>query len=149
RRLAKAIADARWSRLRRWVADDGQAHGAPVVAVAPAYTSQDGSGVLPNGSPCPARVRQALSGRTPICPTCGLLLDRDEHTAVTILARGLEMARTEGRRRPRRVGPWGAREPQRLGTGGLLLSVVRCWVAPAGGSRNLPDESGRVSMVCP
>jgi putative transposase len=89
RRLAKAISDVGWSRLRRWVEYYGRLHGVPVVAAPPAYTSQDCSGVLPDGTPCTARIRKSLSMRTHICPRCGLMLDRDENAAVNILARGV------------------------------------------------------------
>jgi putative transposase len=68
-----------------------------VSAIPPEYTSQDCSGVLPDGSPCPARVRKSLSVRTHSCPRCGLILDRDENAAVTILARGSAQARELGR----------------------------------------------------
>jgi putative transposase len=97
RRLAKAISDVGWSRLRRWVEYYGWLHGVPVVAAPPEYTSQDCSGVLPNGKPCPARIQKSLSMRTHICPRCGLILDRDENAAVNILARGLALAREQGR----------------------------------------------------
>jgi putative transposase len=60
----------------------------PVVAVPLAYTSQDCSGVLPDGTPCQTRVQQALSRRTHVCPRCGLVLDRDENAAPDILAAG-------------------------------------------------------------
>jgi putative transposase len=97
RRLAKAISDVGWSRLRRWVEYYGRLHNVPVVAVPPEYTSQDCSGILPNGSPCPARIRTSLSMRTHLCPRCGLILDRDENAALNILARGLALAREQGR----------------------------------------------------
>ena len=97
RRLAKAISDVGWSRLRRWVEYYGRLHEVPVAAVPPQYTTQDCSGVLPDGSPCRARIRQSLSMRTHICPRCGLILDRDENAAVNILARGLALAREQGR----------------------------------------------------
>jgi putative transposase len=96
RRLAKAIADVGWSRLRWWVEYYGTLQDVPVVAIPPQYTSQDCSGVLPDGSPCPARVRKSLSMRTHICSRCGLILDRDENAALNILARGLAMAREQG-----------------------------------------------------
>jgi putative transposase len=97
RRLAKAISDVGWSRLRRWVEYYGRLHEIPVVAVPPAYTSQDCSGILPDGKPCPARIRKSLSMRTHLCPRCGLILDRDENAALNILARGLALAREQGR----------------------------------------------------
>ncbi len=97
RHLAKAISDVSWSRLRWWVEYYGRLHGVPVVAVPPAYTTQDCSGVLPDGTPCPARIRKSLSVRTHICPRCGLILDRDENAAVNILACGVALAREQGR----------------------------------------------------
>jgi putative transposase len=96
RRLAKAISDVSWSRLRHWVEYYGRLHEVPVVAVPPAFTSQDCSGVLPNGKPCRARIRKSLSMRTHICPRCGLILDRDENAALNILARGVVLAREQG-----------------------------------------------------
>jgi len=107
RRLAKAISDAGWSRLRRWVEYYGRLHGVPVIAVPPAYTSQDCSGVLPDGSPCATRVRKSLSVRTHICPRCGLILDRDHNAAEVILARGLEQAKVDGLWPPAQSGESG------------------------------------------
>src|SRR5437763_16498388 len=60
-----------------------QVHGITVVAVSPHYTSQDCSG-------CGKRVQKTLSTRTHRCPSCGLVLDRDENAAVNILAKALE-----------------------------------------------------------
>ena len=96
RRLAKAISDVSWSRLRRWVEYYGRLQEAPVVAVPPQYTTQDCSGVLPDGTPCRARIRKSLSMRTHICPSCGLILDRDHNAAAVILQHGLAVARAEG-----------------------------------------------------
>jgi putative transposase len=103
RRLAKAISDVGWSRLRRWVKHYFQLQGVLVMAIPPEYTSQDGSGVLPDGSPCPARIRTSLSMRAHLCPRCGLILDRDENAALNILARGLALTR-ERRRWPQDMG---------------------------------------------
>ncbi len=96
RRLAKAISDVSWSRLRRWVEYYGRLQEVPVVAVPPQYTTQDCSGVLPDGTPCRARIRKSLSMRTHICPSCGLILDRDHNAAAVILQHGLAVARAEG-----------------------------------------------------
>jgi putative transposase len=52
-----------------------------VIAVLPAYTSQDCSG-------CGERVRTSLSVRTHICPSCGLVRDRDANAALTMLRAG-------------------------------------------------------------
>ena len=89
RHLAKAISDVGWSRFRRWLEYYGQLHQIPVIAIAPQYTSQDCSG-------CGKRVQKSLSVRTHVCPTCGLILDRDHNAAVNILDRGLELAREQG-----------------------------------------------------
>jgi putative transposase len=146
RRLAKAISDVGWSRLRRWVEYYGQLHEVPVVAVPPEYTSQDCSGVLPNGKPCPARLRKSLSMRTHICPRCGLILDRDYTAAAVILQRGPAVARAEGRW-PRLTsetrGTVGHTGTDRLGTAVLLREGESPAVAPAGGTKNLPDSSGQ------
>ncbi len=96
RHLAKAISDVGWSRLRWWVEYYGRLHEIPVVAVPPQYTTQDCSGVLPDGRPCRERIHKSLSMRTHICPRCGLILDRDHNAALMILQRGLEVARAEG-----------------------------------------------------
>jgi putative transposase len=97
RHLAKAISDVGWARLRRWVEYYGTLHNVPVVAVPPAYTSQDCSGVLPDGSPCSARIQKSLSMRTHVCPRCGRILDRDHDAAAVIPQRGLAVARADGR----------------------------------------------------
>ena len=85
RRLAKAIADGGWSRLRRWVEYYDKLHGS------------SGGGVLSDGSPCPAWVRKSLSMCTHSCPRGGRLLQRDHHAAAVILKRGLAVARAEAR----------------------------------------------------
>ena len=55
--------------------------GKRVEAVNPAYTSQDCSG-------CGARVPKSLSVRTHVCPSCGLVLDRDANAARNIQRAG-------------------------------------------------------------
>jgi putative transposase len=59
-----------------------------VIAVPPAYTSQDCSGVLADGSRCTQRVAKSQSVRTHVCPSCGLVMDRDENAAVNIRRAG-------------------------------------------------------------
>jgi putative transposase len=86
--LAKSISDAGWSAFLTILAFKAAYAGKRVVAVPPAFTSQDCSGVLPNGSPCPERVAKSLSVRTHLCPRCGLVLDRDQNAALNILALG-------------------------------------------------------------
>jgi len=55
-------------------------HGVPVIAVAPHFTSQECSA-------CGALVKKSLSVRTHICPSCGVVLDRDHNAARNILAK--------------------------------------------------------------
>ena len=151
RRLATAISDVGWARLRRWVEYYGWLHGVPVVAVPPEYTSQDCSGVLPDGTPCGARIRTSLSMRTHLCPRCGLILDRDHNAAEVILQRGLALAWADGRWPPetsgrsKTRGTVGHTGTERLGTAGLLRWGESPAVAPAGGSRNLWHSCRSVS----
>ena len=80
--LAKSVHDAAWGQFLGWVKSYAMMHGIAVVAVPPAYTSQECSG-------CGERVQKTLSTRTHVCPRCGLILDRDENAALNILAKGL------------------------------------------------------------
>ena len=86
RHLAKSISDASWARFLVWVAYYGTLHQILVVAVPPAYTSQDCSG-------CGEVVKKSLSVRTHVCPHCGLIIDRDENAAINILNKGLILYR--------------------------------------------------------
>jgi putative transposase len=86
--LAKSISDAGWAHFRTILEGKAVYAGRRVVAVPPAFTSQDCSGIRPDGSPCPERIQNALSGQTHVCPRCGLVLDRDENTALNILRLG-------------------------------------------------------------
>ncbi len=88
RHLAKSIHDASWGLFLSWVRYYGGVHGIPIVAVPAAYTSQDCSG-------CGYRVWKSLSVRTHICPNCGVILDRDHNSAVSIRDEGI---RTWGHR---------------------------------------------------
>ena len=78
RKLAKSISDAAWGRFLSWLTYYGAIHAIPVIAVEPAWTSQDCSA-------CGTRVKKSLSVRTHICPGCGLVLDRDHNAAINIL----------------------------------------------------------------
>lgn len=88
RQLAKSISDAAWGIFLGWLRYYGKIATVPVVAVPPAYTSQECSGVLPDGTRCQTRVQKTLSMRTHVCPRCGLVLDRDENAARNILVGG-------------------------------------------------------------
>ncbi len=77
RQLAKSISDAGWAQFRSILEAKAACAGRRVVAVPPAYTSQDCSG-------CGERVPKSLSVRTHVCLSCGLVLDRDENAARNI-----------------------------------------------------------------
>jgi putative transposase len=79
--LAKSISDAGWAAFRAILTSKAAYAGKWVVAVPPAFTSQDCSG-------CGERVPKSLSVRTHACPSCGLVLDRDENAALNILHLG-------------------------------------------------------------
>jgi putative transposase len=79
--LAKSISDASWGQFRIILAGRAAYAGKRVVAVPAQDTSQDCSG-------CGERVPKSLSVRTHVCPSCGLVLDRDEHAARNILWAG-------------------------------------------------------------
>jgi len=77
RHLAKSISDAGWAAFRAILEAKAACAGRRVVAVPPAYTSQDCSG-------CGERVPKSLSVRTHVCTSCGLVMDRDENAARNI-----------------------------------------------------------------
>jgi putative transposase len=79
--LAKSISHAGWAQFRTILEGKAVYAGRRVLAVPPAYTSQDCSG-------CGERVRKSLSVRTHVCPRCGLIMDRDENAAKNILRAG-------------------------------------------------------------
>jgi putative transposase len=87
--LAKSIHDAGWYGFLGWVRYYGSVQGIPVVAVSPHFTTQDCSG-------CGARVQKTLSMRTHVCPSCGLVLDRDQNAARNILDSALRTAGQAG-----------------------------------------------------
>jgi putative transposase len=76
--LNKSIQDAGWAQFRTILEGKAVWAGRRVVAVPAHYTSQDCSG-------CGTRVEKSLSVRTHVCPSCGLILDRDENAARNIL----------------------------------------------------------------
>ena len=83
--LAKSISDAAWSQFRRVLSYKAEEAGRLLVAVNPAYTSQDCSA-------CGHRLHKALSVRRHVCPCCGLDCDRDENAARNICRLGLQSA---------------------------------------------------------
>ncbi|AOY79845.1 transposase [Moorena producens JHB] len=82
-KLAKSISDAAWYRFREWLEYFGKVYGVPVIAVEPAYTSQ-------NCSNCGEKVVKTLSTRTHKCHHCGYVADRDENAAINILKSALK-----------------------------------------------------------
>jgi putative transposase len=79
--LAKSISDAGWAQFRTILEAKAACAGRRVFAVHPAYTSQE-------CSDCGKRVQKRLSVRTHVCPSCGLVLDRDENAAINIQRAG-------------------------------------------------------------
>jgi putative transposase len=83
RSLAKSIHDAAWRQFLAFLTYKAACAGRTLVAVNPAYTSQD-------CSCCGHRQKMPLSERVYDCPCCGLDLDRDVNAALNILRLGLE-----------------------------------------------------------
>jgi putative transposase len=79
--LAKSISDASWSLFRNWLDYFGKLFNRKLIAVNPAYTSQD-------CSRCSTRVKKSLSTRTHACK-CGVVLCRDHNAAINILNKGI------------------------------------------------------------
>jgi putative transposase len=79
--LAKSISDAGWGQFRSILEGKAACAGRRVVAVPPAYTSQECSG-------CGTLVQKSLSVRTHVCTSCGLVMDRDENAAINIQRAG-------------------------------------------------------------
>lgn len=79
--LAKSISDASWSMFREWLEYFGNIFDRNIIAVNPAYTSQDCNN-------CGKRVEKALSTRTHSCG-CGARLCRDHNAAINILNKGI------------------------------------------------------------
>jgi putative transposase len=92
RHLSKSISDASWAQFRTILSFKAVCAGRRVVAIPPAYTSQDCSSYE-------ERVYKALSVRTHICPRCGLVLDRDKNAALNILRLGQEQHSRAGQAR--------------------------------------------------
>ncbi|HEV2332443.1 MAG TPA: transposase, partial [Gammaproteobacteria bacterium] len=83
--LNKSIQDAGWYAFRRILVCKAEWAGRRVEAIPPAFTTQDCSG-------CGERVAKSLSIRMHVCPTCGLVVDRDENAALNILVAGQQRA---------------------------------------------------------
>jgi putative transposase len=86
--LAKSISDAGWYQYTQWLDYYGKIWDKAVVAVNPAYTSQDCSN-------CGHRVKKSLSTRTHSCPNCKVEICRDTNAALNILHKGLNILGVE------------------------------------------------------
>jgi putative transposase len=82
--LAKSISDASWYQFTQWLDYYGKIWDKVVVAVTPAYTSQDCSN-------CGHRVKKSLSTRTHSCYNCGVEICRDTNAAINILKKGMKI----------------------------------------------------------
>jgi putative transposase len=92
--LAKRISAAGWAAFRTSPEAKAACARRQVIALPPAYTSQDCSG-------CGECVPTRLSVRTHVCPHCGLMLDRDANAARTSLRLGPELRRAGQARQAR------------------------------------------------
>ena len=79
--LNKSLHDAGWGHFLSILACKAAWAGKRVGAVPPASPSQECSG-------CGERIQKSLSVRTPVCTSCGLVMDRGEHAARNIPWRG-------------------------------------------------------------
>jgi putative transposase len=86
--LNKSILDAGWGQFLSILSCKAAYAGKRTEAVPAAYTSQDCSNLLPDGTICGERVPKSLSMRTHLCPTCGYVADRDHNSARDILWAG-------------------------------------------------------------
>ena len=82
--LAKSITDASWYQFTTWLDYYGKIWDKAVVAVTPAYTSQDCSN-------CGHRVKKSLSTRTHSCSKCHVEICRDTNAAANILKKGMQV----------------------------------------------------------
>jgi len=76
--LAKSISDASWSMFRSVLTSKAESADREVIAVNPAYTSQDCHA-------CGYGAKKKLSDRWHFCPKCSASLDRDTNAAINIL----------------------------------------------------------------
>jgi putative transposase len=82
--LNKSITDAGWYAFRIILACKAAWAGKRVQAIPPAFSTQECSNLLADGTICGERVKKSLSMRTHMCPRYGYILDRDENAARTI-----------------------------------------------------------------
>ena len=81
--LAKGIADVSWGMMVKITQNKAEEAGSKVVLVDPKNTTQF-------CSRCGQYVRKELSDRIHSCPSCGLVMNRDQNAAINILRLGLQ-----------------------------------------------------------
>jgi putative transposase len=86
--LAKSIADVGWAAFRVILACKAAWAGKRVVAVAAQVHQPGRDRRVAAGSRCVQRVVKSVSVRTHVCPSCGLVIARDEDAARSILRAG-------------------------------------------------------------
>jgi putative transposase len=79
--LSKSISDVAWGMFFEILRAKAASAGREVIGVNPRNTSQDCSG-------CGTLVPKKLSVRIHKCPSCGLVLDRDENAAINLVLLG-------------------------------------------------------------
>jgi putative transposase len=82
--LAKSIHDASWSAFLDILTDKAERAGHVVIRVPARFTTQQ-------CSRCGQYVQKSLSVRTHLCPSCGLVEDRDVNAAKNILQAGVRV----------------------------------------------------------
>jgi len=81
--IRKSIADVSWNGFFQLLFCKAEEAGRTVIAVNPAYTSQDCSS-------CGNRKKKTLATRIHKCSQCGLTMNRDLNTSINILRIGLD-----------------------------------------------------------
>lgn len=82
-RLSKSIADVSWGMMVQMTVNKAEEAGSKVVLVDPYNTTQ-------LCSRCGRYVRKELSDRVHSCPSCGLVMNRDQNAAINIMRLGLQ-----------------------------------------------------------
>jgi putative transposase len=101
--LAKSIHDAAWTQFASLLACKAAWADRRLVAVNPAYTSQDCSGCGWR-HPGLTLADRMFHCQNPARPDCGLVLDRDRNASLNILARGKALLNQDRQMRPMALG---------------------------------------------
>lgn len=89
RSLARRIADASWAEIRRQLTYKTQQTGAELIVADRWFASSktcSGCGA--------AKAKLALSERTYVCMSCGIVLDRDANAAINLAALAADRAQS-------------------------------------------------------